>query len=251
MISSLKAACLGASLVLVACGGSNTDSQITSTVGGATNGGGSGASTVGGAGTSAGGSSTGGASAAGSSAQGGAPSTAGSSGVSGATSGGGSSGMSGAAGATNGGASGASSAVLTEAPHCDSGMLGQWLAVGSVGSVTINEMPTPGSAFLGYSQGSAPEFNDPSSGTLPSTRIGLDFTWANSLPFGDTAPITGGTLTLPVAQGGQAYCIAQGEVGFVNGGAEDEVFKFAITAAVPGASCTGTPVSIDLRGCLR
>jgi hypothetical protein len=139
--------------------------------------------------------------------------------------------------------------VLTEAPHCDSGMFGQWLAVGTVGSVTINEMPTQGTAFLGYSQGTVSNFDDPSSGELPSTNIGLNFTWAGGVSFGDTAPITGGALTLPVAQGGQAYCITQGEIGFVSGGAEDQVFKFAITAAIPGTSCTGTPVSIDLRGC--
>jgi hypothetical protein len=208
----------------------NTGGAATNTGGAATNTGGA-ATNTGGAATNAGGAAT----------------NAGGS----ATNAGGSSGVSGSAGAMSGGASGAATAVLTEAPHCESGMLGQWLAMGTVGSVTINEMSTPGSAFLGYSQGTPSNFVDPSSGALPSTRMGLDFSWAESVSFGKTAPITGGTLTLPVSQGGQAYCITQGEVGFVSGGAEDQVLKFAITAAIPGTSCTGTPVSIDLRGCLR
>jgi hypothetical protein len=62
-------------------------------------------------------------------------------------------------------------------------------------------------------------------------------------------------------EAGQSFCVTKAEVGFVEGGAEDGVFKFAITEIASNTATTipyphpcipaDKKLAVDIRGCYR
>jgi hypothetical protein len=140
--------------------------------------------------------------------------------------------------------------LLQQAPHCVTG--GPVFQVqGTLDGVAIDDSRSQ-NANVGLVNIGAPKFDTPYSnlGALGANQMGLHLTWQNSLAYGQTGPATGATLVPPSShpQAGQTLCITEGEVGFVDGGSEDGVFKFRITGARAGADCS-LDVPIDLRGC--
>jgi len=100
-----------------------------------------------------------------------------------------------------------------------------------------------------------PNFNTPLSTLAPLSgdELTLKIEWSMSLFNGQTAAITGGALTLPATHpdAGAQFCVSAGTVGFVDGGSEDNAFKFDITQVKAGADCSGAAMSVDLRGCYQ
>ncbi|MEP7051022.1 MAG: hypothetical protein ABJB12_11740 [Pseudomonadota bacterium] len=148
---------------------------------------------------------------------------------------------------------GGGSAVLSQAPHCPSGM-GALKIEGSIGDAVIEDI-RGGNANAGDENIGMPKFTTPLSSLamLDANQLPITITWDQSLFDGQTAAITGGTLSLPANQpnAGATFCLSAGEVGFVSGGAEDGAFKFAVTEVKSGADCSGAASTVDLRGCFQ
>jgi hypothetical protein len=88
---------------------------------------------------------------------------------------------------------------------------------------------------------------------LADDQLTLTLEWAGGLAYGDHSSTTGGKLTLPKSHpsAGSQFCVSRAEVGFVDGGSEDGVFKFAITEVKAGADCSGAAETVELRGCFE
>jgi hypothetical protein len=108
-------------------------------------------------------------------------------------------------------------------------------------------------ANAGLTQLGTSEFKTPFSaqGTLPDSALAITLDWSGIIAHGQTAPVTSGQFTLPVTHplAGQTWCIQAAQIGFVDGGAEDGTFKFAVTTATPNADCSGAATPVDIRGC--
>ncbi|HYQ02040.1 MAG TPA: hypothetical protein VER96_25375 [Polyangiaceae bacterium] len=154
-------------------------------------------------------------------------------------------------GTAPGGSSGAS--VLSQAPHCPGGTDALKIE-GTIAGGAIDDSRTS-NINAGQENFTSGKFYTPISNLVPlaSNQLTLTFTWANSLFFGETGAITGGELSLPAThpQAGAKYCVSEGEIGFVDGGSEDGVLKFAITEVKAGADCSGAATAVDLRGCYQ
>lgn len=154
-------------------------------------------------------------------------------------------------------------AWLGQAPHCPEQSV---LRIeGSVGSTTISDTRLA-NGNAGLTNVGEPEFKTPFFESVPveDDQVALHIVWGTSLLYGQAAPLTGGSLSLPAASPAATkdLCLSGGEVGFVSGGTEDGVFKFAITEAYTGGpagwpSCTAPPpagatvVAVDVRGCFQ
>jgi hypothetical protein len=107
----------------------------------------------------------------------------------------------------------------------------------------------------GYENLSDGKFYTPTTSLAPlaSNQLALTFEWPGSLLFGETAAISVGNMTLPAThpEAGDVFCVSAGQVGFVDGGAEDGALKFAITEVKAGADCSGAATAVDLRGCYQ
>jgi hypothetical protein len=145
------------------------------------------------------------------------------------------------------------SAVLSEAPHCPSGMDALKIE-GSIGDAVIDDTRSM-NLNAGYENIGMPKFYTPLTNLvmLEPNQLALTINWADGLYDGQTGAITGGTLTLPANQSsaGATFCVSAGEVGFVSGGSEDGAFKFAITQVKSGADCSGAVTAVDVRGCYQ
>jgi hypothetical protein len=151
------------------------------------------------------------------------------------------------------GPSGGAAGLLSQAPHCPAGTDALRIE-GTVDGATVNDQRTASDQInAGYSNFTMPTFDSPLTDIvpLPASQLELHFGWAQSLAFGQTDTIEAGTLVAPsgAAHAGQTLCITGGQVGFVDGGAEDGVFKFRVSALRAGADCTGEVVPVELRGC--
>ena len=148
---------------------------------------------------------------------------------------------------------GSSAAVLTQAPHC-TGSGAQLTIEGTVAGSTITDSRTT-DINAGYENVGTPNFRTPLSDLagLESNQLALTLTWADSLLNGEAAATTSGKMTLPAnhPQAGATFCVSKGDVGFVSGGAEDGVFKFAVSEVKAGADCSGATSPADLRGCFH
>lgn len=149
---------------------------------------------------------------------------------------------------------GGGSGVLAQAPHCPVGTEALKIE-GTIAGGAIADFRTNANINAGQENFTSGKFYTPvsTSSPLPSDQLALTFTWPSSLFFGQTSAINGGELTLPAThpQPGAKYCVSKGEVGFVDGGNEDGVLKFAISEVKAGADCSGAPTAVDLRGCFQ
>ena len=141
--------------------------------------------------------------------------------------------------------------VLAEAPHCPSGSDALKIE-GTIDDGTIDDTRTT-NINAGYQNIGMPKFFTPVAGlsSLQANQLAVTITWASTVINGQTAPITGGSLTLPAnhPNAGAQFCVTAGEIGFVKGGSEDSAFKFAITQVKASADCSGAASAVDLRGC--
>jgi len=142
--------------------------------------------------------------------------------------------------------------VLSQAPHCaaaDTLKIEGTIAGGTIDDTRTNNI-NAGLENIGMSKFYTPLTNIQ---PLASNQLALTITWQNSLFYGASAAATGGTLTLPANHPtpGAEYCISAGRVGFVSGGDEDGVFKFAVTEVKSGADCSGAATPVDIRGCYQ
>jgi hypothetical protein len=151
---------------------------------------------------------------------------------------------------TDGGGAGGAG-VLTESPHCPAGTRAL-IIEGSIDGGAIEDSRGADSN-AGYVNIGTPKFDTPVSDFVPleSNQLVLTITWKDGLFDGQTGAITSGSLTLPSTHpsAGAQFCVTRGEVGFVDGGAEDAAFKFAISEVKAGADCSGAMSAVDLRGC--
>src|SRR5262249_26008559 len=141
-------------------------------------------------------------------------------------------------------------ALLGQAPHCEAG--GDSFHVeGTLDGANIDDRRTT-STDIGLVGLPMPRFDTPYAGiAMPGPdQIELHLKWAKALGYGQTDSTTGDYLKPPMThpRAGEKLCITAGEVGFVDGGSEDGVFKFHITGVASGADCA-TSVPVDLRGC--
>lgn len=149
---------------------------------------------------------------------------------------------------------GSTAAVLTQAPHCpaDSSAL---KIEGTIAGAPIADSRTDPDINAGQENFMSGKFYTPffSGAPLASNQLALTFTWNTTLFYGQTAPISGGNLTLPAIhpQAGAEFCVSKGEVGFVDGGSENGVLKFAISELKAGDDCSGAATAVDLRGCFE
>jgi len=142
--------------------------------------------------------------------------------------------------------------VLSQAPHC--GAADMLKIEGTIAGGTLDDTRTTdinaGLENIGMSK-----FYTPLTTLAPlaNNQLALTITWKDSLFYGASAAATGGTLTLPANHPtpGAQYCISTARVGFVSGGDEDGVFKFAVTEVKAGADCSGAATAVDIRGCYQ
>lgn len=151
------------------------------------------------------------------------------------------------------GPSGGAAGLLSQAPHCPTGTDALRIE-GTVDGATVNDQRTAGDQInAGYENFAMPAFDTPLTNlvALPASGLEIHFGWTQSLAYGETDTINAGTLVAPssAVHAGQTLCITAGEVGFVDGGAEDGTFKFRVTALRAGADCMGEVVPVELRGC--
>jgi hypothetical protein len=155
--------------------------------------------------------------------------------------------------ASCGGSDGPTSAVLAQAPHCPSGSDALKI-VGTIAGGPIEDFRTTNSN-AGLENFADGRFYTPFSNIVPLSggQLALSFEWSRSLAFGESSATSAGALILPAThlQAGAEYCVSAGQVGFVDGGAEDGALKFAITEVKAGADCSGASTAVDLRGCYQ
>lgn len=141
--------------------------------------------------------------------------------------------------------------LLSQAPHCPA--LEDFRVEGTLDGVAIDDQRST-DVNAGLVNFGSPTFDTPVTNLakLAPNQIELHLTWKDSLFFGSKGPLTGKSLRAPIdhPRSGEAFCITAGEVGFVDGGSEDGVFKFRITKAKAGADCS-VDVPVDLRGCMN
>jgi hypothetical protein len=147
---------------------------------------------------------------------------------------------------------GADSALFSQAPHCPG--TAALKIEGTIAGGAIDDSRTGNDINAGYENAAGGKFYTPVfAGLVPlaENQLALTFEWPKSLLFGESSAISTGNLTLPAnhPQAGAEFCVSSGQVGFVNGGSEDGVLKFAITEVKAGADCSGAPTAVDLRGC--
>jgi hypothetical protein len=147
---------------------------------------------------------------------------------------------------------------------------------GTIEGNTVNDTRTS-SINAGLTNIGSFEFQTPLvTASLESNQVGLDFRWAESLAYGEVSAVTNGRWQAPadfpiirkragVNQVGSSFCVSKGELGFVSGGSEDGVFKFAITELWDSDSFYPRPLgcpsqfpaeggetfAVDVRGCFR
>jgi hypothetical protein len=141
--------------------------------------------------------------------------------------------------------------VLTQAPYCPYGSRALKIS-GTIGGVAIEDSRT-GSIDVGLAndQGS---FFTPNEYVIPlaDNQLALSILWPRNLTPGNVVAISQGNVTPPANH--QAHlrsCIWSGQVGFVEGGAEDGAFKFAVTRVKAGVDCSGEVTPVDVRGCYQ
>lgn len=148
---------------------------------------------------------------------------------------------------------GPAAGILTQAPYCPNGTDALKIR-GTFAGAAIEDTRTT-NINAGYENLSGGRFYTPTTNIAPlaSNQLALTFEWPGSLLFGDTAAISAGSMTLPAnhPQAGAVFCVSVGQVGFVDGGAEDGALKFAITEVQAGADCSGAATAVDLRGCYQ
>ena len=139
------------------------------------------------------------------------------------------------------------------APHCPGGTDALKIE-GSIADGVISDTRST-NINAGLENLGAGKFYTPVTDLAPlaGNQLALSVSWTRSLAYGESASIGSGTLQLPAThpKPGAVYCVSAGEVGFVEGGAEDGVFKFAITEVKAGADCSGATEAVDLRGCFE
>ncbi|HEX3854736.1 MAG TPA: hypothetical protein VHW01_27430 [Polyangiaceae bacterium] len=152
-----------------------------------------------------------------------------------------------------GGSDGGGGGVLSQAPNCPAGSDALKIEGTVAGAAIDDERTTDINA--GYENIGMPEFNTPlgTFAPLPANQLTLEIDWSTGFFNGQTAPISGGAMTLPAnhPDAGAQFCISAGTVGIVDGGSEDGAFKFDITQVKAGADCSGAAMTVDLRGCFQ
>jgi len=148
-------------------------------------------------------------------------------------------------------ASEGASGVLSQAPQCPE-TTGALRIEGTIDGAAISDTRTT-NINAGFENLSGGRFYTPVSDLAPlaSNQLALTVTWGGNLFDGQVGPASGGTLTLPATHphAGAKFCVSKGQVGFVSGGAEDGVLKFALTEVKAGADCSGAATAVDVRGC--
>jgi len=168
-----------------------------------------------------------------------------------------------------GSATDAQSALLGQAPRCTEASV---LRIeGTIDGHALSDTRTS-NINAGLTNFGPSEFQTPLAAELQSHQVELDVSWANSLFDGQVGAITGGILQAPAdfpkirspegVYTVNSFCVAKGEVGFVSGGPEDGVFKFAIselwhsdslnpTVCPSEFPAEGETFAVDVRGCFR
>jgi hypothetical protein len=143
--------------------------------------------------------------------------------------------------------------VLSQAPYCPHGSDALKMR-GTIAGGEIEDFRTS-NINAGFENLSGGRFYTPTTNLAPlaNNQLTLTLEWPGSLLLGDTAAISAGSLTLPAnhPRAGAMFCVSAGQVGFVDGGAEDGALKFAVTELKAGADCSGEATEIDLRGCYQ
>jgi hypothetical protein len=149
---------------------------------------------------------------------------------------------------------GSAAAVLTQAPHCPAGTEALKME-GTIAGAAIDDSRTAPNINAGMENFLGGRFSSPLSDFSPlaDNQLALTFTWAGSLFNGQSGAITAGNMTLPAThpRAGAQFCVSAGQVGFVDGGTEDNALKFAITEVKAGSDCNGVATAVDLRGCFQ
>jgi hypothetical protein len=161
-----------------------------------------------------------------------------------------------ACGSTSDGAGGGSVSgadVLSQTPKCPAGADALKIE-GTVDGAAIDDVRSA-DINAGYENIGMPNFYTPLSDlvSLAPNQLALTIDWSAGIFNGQTAPISGGAMTLPAnhPDAGAKFCVSAGSVGFVDGGSEDSAFKFDITQVKAGADCSGAAMTVDLRGCYQ
>jgi hypothetical protein len=158
-----------------------------------------------------------------------------------------------ACGSASDGGAGSAAGVLNQMPNCPTGADALKIE-GSVDGGAIDDTRSS-NINAGYENLNMPNFNTPLAGlaSLEANQLALTIDWGTGIFNGQTAPITGGTMTLPAnhPNPGAQFCVSAGTIGFVDGGSEDGAFKFDITRVKAGADCSGAALTVDLRGCYQ
>src|SRR5450432_2948331 len=143
--------------------------------------------------------------------------------------------------ASDGAGGGSGSGVFSQSPNCVAGTDALKIEGTVDGAAIIDDRTADINA--GYENIGMPNFNTPLStlAPLPANQLTLKIEWSTGIFNGQTAPVTGGALTLPATHpdAGAQFCVSAGTVGFVDGGSEDGAFKFDITQVKAGADCSG------------
>jgi hypothetical protein len=143
-------------------------------------------------------------------------------------------------------------AVLTQAPHCPNGS-DLFHVEGSLDGVAVEDSRTTNINAGLINIGDSYFYTPVSSlAQLTANQVALRIEWTGSLAYGQSAAAKGGTMTSPAShpRSAQQFCITRANVGFVEGGSEDGVFKFSISGVKAG-DCNGAEVPVDLRGCMN
>lgn len=168
-----------------------------------------------------------------------------------------------ACGSSDGG-SGASG-VLGQALHCPE--MSVLRIEGRVGAGEIADTRLDSNINAGLENIGSPRFYTPVSTLAPlaGNQLDLELNWPSSLFYGDTSAADG-ILTLPAnhPDANKSFCVTKAEVGFVDGGVEDGVFKFAVSELKscqprggypqpynPPSDPSDEKLAVDIRGCFR
>jgi hypothetical protein len=147
----------------------------------------------------------------------------------------------------------AAAVVLTEAPYCPYGSNALKIS-GTIAGVAIDDSRT-GNIDVGLENNLAGGFYTPNEYVIPlaDNQLAVSIHWSKQLTPGDVVAIHDGNVTPPAShpQANLRSCIWGGQVGLVQGGAEDGAFKFAITRLKAGVHCDGEVTAVDVRGCYQ
>lgn len=141
--------------------------------------------------------------------------------------------------------------LLTQAPRCV-GATDELNIEGTLDGASILDRRTS-NINAGLVNLGEPRFDTPAVELAPvaAGQVELHLKWTRSLAFGESERMQRGFMTAPSThpRAGESLCITAGEVGFVDGGEEDGVFKFRIDEVRQGADCNGAVLPVAVSGC--